>query len=245
MGARAALQPVLREREQTRSRSPTSDIPSFLCNMPAYSADKDGAAMRICFASPLPLRGVGASAMERSVASSSPAKLQMNTQAKSAVGRRSVLTGAIASTVAFAGLLAPPGAQALSKKRILAKAGPEVVLDNGIRYREVNVGKGYSPQKGDTVAVHYSLFYDDLEVESSRESQGLAALPLGFSFGAESGPGSAMKVSKQQERHFTTVTSYSSFFHSAWTLPVVFQCIDSYPRSVSFLILPVARLSRG
>lgn len=66
-------------------------------------------------------------------------------------------------------------------------------MDNGIVYRDITLGKGYSPSKGDTVAVHYSLFYDDLEVESSRESQGLAALPLGFSFGAESGPGAAMK----------------------------------------------------
>lgn len=89
----------------------------------------------------------------------------------------------------------PPAAEALSKKRILAKAGPEVVLDSGVRYRDLTIGKGYSPQKGDSVAIHYSLFYDDLEVESSRESQGLAARPLGFTFGTESGPGSVMKVS--------------------------------------------------
>lgn len=66
-------------------------------------------------------------------------------------------------------------------------------MDNGIVYRDITLGKGYSPSKGDTVAVHYSLFFEDLEVESSRESQGLAALPLGFSFGAEAGPGAAMK----------------------------------------------------
>lgn len=149
--------------------------------------------MRICFVYPLPLRGVGSSTVENRVGSISSASVRMTSQAKSAVCRRSVLTGAIASTIVLAGLVSPPEAPALSKKRILAKAGPEVVLENGIRYRDITVGKGYSPQKGDTVAVHYSLFYDDLEVESSRESQGLAALPLGFSFGAESGPGSAMK----------------------------------------------------
>lgn len=89
----------------------------------------------------------------------------------------------------------PKHVDALSKKRILSKAGPEVVLDTGVRYRDITIGKGYSPQKGDSVAIHYSLFYNDLEVESSRESQGLAAQPLGFTFGAESGPGSVMKVS--------------------------------------------------
>lgn len=163
--------------------------------------------MRICFVCPLPLRGLCTSPVRRTVASTSCPKLQMKSQASTTVGRRALLTGAVASAIAFAGLASPPSAQALSKKRILAKAGPEVVLDNGIRYREVTVGKGYSPQKGDTVAVHYSLFYDDLEVESSRESQGLAALPLGFSFGAESGPGSAMKVRKREERRFASLSS--------------------------------------
>lgn len=43
------------------------------------------------------------------------------------------------------------------------------------------------------VAIHYSLFYKDLEVESSRESQGLAASPLGFTYGTISGPGSIIK----------------------------------------------------
>lgn len=121
--------------------------------------------------------------------------LRMGAAGCDAVGRRALLVRVAASTAAFAAVtMRPKQADALSKKRILAKAGPEVVLDSGIRYRDVSTGKGYSPQKGDTVAVHYSVFYDDLEVESSRESQGLAALPLGFSFGAESGPGAAMKV---------------------------------------------------
>lgn len=67
-----------------------------------------------------------------------------------------------------------------------------MTLPSGVTYRDITVGKGYSPRDGDTVAIHYSLFYKDLEVESSRESQGLAATPLGFTFGAVSGPGSIM-----------------------------------------------------
>lgn len=43
------------------------------------------------------------------------------------------------------------------------------------------------------MAIHYSLFFNDLEVESSRESQGLAASPLGFTYGASSGPGAVLK----------------------------------------------------
>jgi hypothetical protein len=105
------------------------------------------------------------------------------------LGRREVLQLVVAAVVARA---AP--AEALNKKRILAKAGPEVTMDNGIKYRDITVGRGYSPRAGDTVAVHYSLFYKDLEIESSRESQGLAALPLGFTFGSETGPGSVIKV---------------------------------------------------
>lgn len=97
-------------------------------------------------------------------------------------------------TAALAGVaLLPEHVLALSKKRILAKAGPAVILPSGVTYRDITVGKGYSPRNGDSVAIHYSLFYKDLEVESSRESQGLAASPLGFTYGATSGPGSIMK----------------------------------------------------
>lgn len=89
--------------------------------------------------------------------------------------------------------LLPDRAEALSKKRILAKAGPEVALESGVTYRDITVGKGFMPRDGDTVAIHYSLFYKDLEVESSRESQGLAASPIGFTYGAKSGPGSVLQ----------------------------------------------------
>lgn len=74
----------------------------------------------------------------------------------------------------------------------MAKAGPVVSLPSGVTYRDITVGKGYSPRGGDSVAIHYSLFFEDLEVESSRESQGLAASPLGFTYGATSGPGSVI-----------------------------------------------------
>lgn len=75
----------------------------------------------------------------------------------------------------------------------MAKAGPEVSLPSGVTYRDITVGKGYSPSPGDSVAIHYSLFFENLEVESSRESQGLAASPLGFTYGATSGPGSVIR----------------------------------------------------
>ncbi|CAM9372389.1 unnamed protein product [Sphacelaria rigidula] len=54
----------------------------------------------------------------------------------------------------------------------------------------MTIGDGPTPRDGDRVAVHYSLYYGGLEVESSRDSQGLAARPLGFTFGTVSGPGS-------------------------------------------------------
>ncbi|CAM9126015.1 unnamed protein product [Choristocarpus tenellus] len=54
----------------------------------------------------------------------------------------------------------------------------------------MTIGDGATPHKGDRVAIHYSLFYGGLEVESSRDSQGLAARPLGFNFGTSTGPGS-------------------------------------------------------
>jgi hypothetical protein len=108
----------------------------------------------------------------------------------SSMGRRQVLQVLAAALLARA-----TPAEALNKKRILAKAGPEMTMDNGIRYRDITIGRGYTPRPGDTVAIHYSLFYKDLEVESSRESQGLAALPLGFTFGSATGPGSVLKVS--------------------------------------------------
>lgn len=106
------------------------------------------------------------------------------------VSRRKLL--AISAAIAATTVL-PAESFALTKKRILAKAGPLVELPSGVTYRDVTIGKGYEPRNGDTVAIHYSLFYKDLEVESSRESQGLAASPLGFTFGATSGPGSIMR----------------------------------------------------
>lgn len=105
--------------------------------------------------------------------------------------RDAMLAGLLGAGFSMVGT--PRVAHALSKKRILAKAGPAVVMENGITYREITVGKGNSPRNGDTVAIHYSLFYEDFEVESSRESQGLAASPVGFTFGATSGPGSVMQ----------------------------------------------------
>lgn len=108
------------------------------------------------------------------------------------VARRELLRVSGLGALAAALVGATP-AEALNKKRMLAKAGPPVELPGGITYRDINMGKGNSPREGDTVAIHYSLFYDDFEVESSRESQGLAASPVGFTYGARTGPGSILK----------------------------------------------------
>lgn len=106
------------------------------------------------------------------------------------VSRRELLT-LLTAAVTLAAI--PSETHALSKTRIMKKAGPPTTLPSGVVYRDISIGKGYAPRKGDAVAIHYSLFYDDLEVESSRESQGLAASPLGFTYGTISGPGSIMK----------------------------------------------------
>ena len=98
---------------------------------------------------------------------------------------------AISATLAF--LPSHNAVHALSKKRIMAKAGPSFQLKDGVTAREIKEGTGYSAQNGDSVAIHYSLYYDDLEVESSRESSGLAARPVGFTFGTQEGPGAILK----------------------------------------------------
>ncbi|KAJ8906918.1 hypothetical protein NDN08_003402 [Rhodosorus marinus] len=82
-------------------------------------------------------------------------------------------------------------AEAMSLKRL--KMGPPIEIDDGVVYREIKTGDGYSPNQGDTVAIHYSLFCDGIEVETSRESQGLAARPLAFTWGATRGPGAILK----------------------------------------------------
>eukprot|EP00190_Bangiopsis_sp_CCMP1999_P007750 CAMPEP_0198725204 /NCGR_PEP_ID=MMETSP1475-20131203/2554_1 /TAXON_ID= ORGANISM="Unidentified sp., Strain CCMP1999" /NCGR_SAMPLE_ID=MMETSP1475 /ASSEMBLY_ACC=CAM_ASM_001111 /LENGTH=164 /DNA_ID=CAMNT_0044486937 /DNA_START=280 /DNA_END=774 /DNA_ORIENTATION=- len=83
-------------------------------------------------------------------------------------------------------------AAALNKNKRL-KMGPPVELENGVVYKEIKVGEGIEPSFGDTVTIHYSLFCDGIEVETSRDSQGLAARPLGFTWGTERGPGSIIK----------------------------------------------------
>mmetsp|Transcript_14213 Transcript_14213/g.28087 ORF Transcript_14213/g.28087 Transcript_14213/m.28087 type:complete len:350 (+) Transcript_14213:70-1119(+) len=79
-----------------------------------------------------------------------------------------------------------------AKKTGGSSKNPLVTMDNGLEYKEITYGKGNIPQPGDTVTVHYSLFYNGDEIESSRESSGLAAAPLGFQFGITSGAGSVI-----------------------------------------------------
>lgn len=63
--------------------------------------------------------------------------------------------------------------------------------------QEMAIGSGPSPKLGDRVAVHYSLFYNGFEVESSRDSSGLAARPYGFNWGTENGSGAMVKGVQQ------------------------------------------------
>ncbi|CAN0268809.1 unnamed protein product, partial [Ectocarpus fasciculatus] len=108
------------------------------------------------------------------------------------VSRRSLVGGVSATLAASAALLlltAQPSPAAAKPERIKG-GGPLVTLEDGASYREMTIGDGPSPKDGDRVAVHYSLYYKGLEVESSRDSQGLAARPLGYTVGTVNGPGS-------------------------------------------------------
>mmetsp|Transcript_2497 Transcript_2497/g.5596 ORF Transcript_2497/g.5596 Transcript_2497/m.5596 type:complete len:229 (+) Transcript_2497:106-792(+) len=86
--------------------------------------------------------------------------------------------------------LHPTDSDALSLKRL--KFVTDWESFNGMRVREIKIGNGISPRDGDICAIHFSIFYDNLEVVSTRESSGLAASPVGFTFGASAGPGAIM-----------------------------------------------------
>eukprot|EP00286_Rhodomonas_abbreviata_P011061 CAMPEP_0181325188 /NCGR_PEP_ID=MMETSP1101-20121128/20785_1 /TAXON_ID=46948 /ORGANISM="Rhodomonas abbreviata, Strain Caron Lab Isolate" /LENGTH=278 /DNA_ID=CAMNT_0023433465 /DNA_START=24 /DNA_END=860 /DNA_ORIENTATION=- len=83
------------------------------------------------------------------------------------------------------------------KNKKLSAKTPPVKMENGLTYQELVVGKGNVPAKGDTCTVHYSLYYNGDEIESSRESSGLAASPLGFQYGASKGAGSVIPALSQ------------------------------------------------
>eukprot|EP00903_Cladosiphon_okamuranus_P021000 g19292.t1 len=108
----------------------------------------------------------------------------------SPVSRRSLLGGASTALAASAAAIAANPAPAAAKPERIKGGGPVVTLEDGAQYQEMTIGDGPSPKDGDRVAVHYSLFYKGLEVESSRDSQGLAARPLGYTCGTINGPGS-------------------------------------------------------
>lgn len=78
------------------------------------------------------------------------------------------------------------------RKKTFNSMAPQVALPNGIVVQDLSVGKGYAPEPGDTCTVHYSLYYQGDEIESSRESSGLAARPIGFQYGVEKGTGSVI-----------------------------------------------------
>jgi len=67
-----------------------------------------------------------------------------------------------------------------------------VTLSSGLKVQDLVAGKGNTPRSGDSCTVHYSLYYNGDEIESSRESSGLAASPIGFQFGVSSGVGSVI-----------------------------------------------------
>lgn len=64
---------------------------------------------------------------------------------------------------------------------------------NSLSFQDMAIGSGATPQLGDRVAVHYSLYYNGFEVESSRDSSGLAARPFGFNWGTKEGNGAIVK----------------------------------------------------
>jgi len=69
---------------------------------------------------------------------------------------------------------------------------PEITLSSGLKVKELVAGKGNTPRPGDACTVHYSLYYNGDEIESSRESSGLAASPIGFQYGVTEGYGSVI-----------------------------------------------------
>ena len=68
---------------------------------------------------------------------------------------------------------------------------PQATLENGLVIQELKVGKGITPSQGDTCTIHFSLFYNGAEIESSRESSGAPPpLPLREpTYGAGAAPG--------------------------------------------------------
>ncbi|GAB5030521.1 peptidyl-prolyl cis-trans isomerase fkbp16 [Nannochloropsis oceanica] len=111
--------------------------------------------------------------------------------------RRSALSKTLAGGLGALSLatvtlgVSPIPAAAKGVKRL--KNAPTVKLANGVEYQDMTLGSGATPHEGDRVAVHYSLYYNGLEVESSRDSSGLAARPYGFNWGTDKGTGSICK----------------------------------------------------
>jgi hypothetical protein len=113
---------------------------------------------------PAPLRLAGAprGAIARwTCAANTTATAAPAAAAAAAVRSRRHVLRALAVTAILPVLTCVPvaPAHALSRKRLLAKAGPLVVLPSGVSYRDIAAGKsdGNSPNPGDTVAIHYSV----------------------------------------------------------------------------------------
>lgn len=66
-----------------------------------------------------------------------------------------VASGVALSVVALAGNASPASA----KPRRLKGGGPIVTLASGAQYQDMTIGDGATPEEGDRVAIHYSLYY--------------------------------------------------------------------------------------
>lgn len=127
--------------------------------------------------------------------------LSFSSRVHEGVSRRAVLDntllglGASLSVLAATTTASPAPAEAKGVKRV--KNAPVVKLPTGVEYQDMAIGSGATPHEGDRVAVHYSLYYNGLEVESSRDSSGLAARPFGFNWGTEKGTGAIVKGVQQ------------------------------------------------
>jgi len=88
-----------------------------------------------------------------------------------------------------------------------------VTLSSGLKVQDLVAGKGNTPRSGDSCTVHYSLYYNGDEIESSRESSGLAASPIGFQFGVSSGVGSVIPAIALGYTHIHTDTHTHTHIH--------------------------------
>uniref|UniRef100_A0A7S2V053 peptidylprolyl isomerase n=1 Tax=Fibrocapsa japonica TaxID=94617 RepID=A0A7S2V053_9STRA len=95
----------------------------------------------------------------------------------------SLATRGLAASVVL-GMIPNPG----EAKPMRVKDAPRVDIgEKGAQFQDMTIGDGPEPKAGDRVVVHFSLFCKGIEIESTRDSQGLAARPYGFDFLVDGG----------------------------------------------------------